>query len=166
MANPQHYSWASKHLPFSFGLQMHHGQFGSAVPLQRPHFVTVSAGCCLVTSALLKEPHTSLSWNTAYPSSVPGHLTAWLCLWPWGQEDSYAHRLHGLFLQRIPPGSLVHSALLPAVPGERAQVGKLPRVAFLFQLVFTEIEVLHWQFFRLSSAWLGACPTSKMDLIF
>ena len=53
VANPQHYLRASKHLPFSFELQMHYGQFGSAVPLQRPRFVMVSAGCHLVTSALV-----------------------------------------------------------------------------------------------------------------
>lgn len=46
MANPQHYSWASKHLPFSFELQMHYGQLGSEVPLQRPRFAMVR----LVTS--------------------------------------------------------------------------------------------------------------------
>lgn len=73
-----------------------------------------------------------------------------------------------LFFQWVLPGSLVCSTYKCSsfqLWREQAQVGKLPRVTVLFQLVFMEIEVLHQQFFHLSSAWLGGHPTSRVDFI-
>lgn len=122
--------------------------------------VMVAAGWWLATGAPLKEPQSSLSRNTVYDSSVLGYLPTFLSV-------AIRTREHpGSWAAQCPTfrESCLdhwHTELLPAVPGE---VDELPRVTFHFQLVFMEVEVLHWQLFRLNSAWLGTCPTCRMIL--
>lgn len=114
----------------------------------------VAAGWWLATGAPLKKPQAFLSRNTAYHSSVLGYLPAFLSV-------AIRTREHpGSWAAQCPTfrESCLdhwHTELLPALPGEQAQVDELPWVAFHFQLVFMEVEVLHWQLFTWTLLDLG-----------